>query len=318
MKFNNLIWYSVLALAILSPRLHAQAESDAGVLRGTTGVINLIHQSAYQVADVLNSLELPIRAAAIGPKRMLLRGLKKDIDAITQDVIPQIDLPDSDGSTKTAFIPLGSQDTRNLKSLLETVTIEPTSQFAIDPANRMLVARANESELHFIRELLEVVGQPTQPLMLQFFFMRGKIGGGEESNQPPLPKMLRPVTGTLRANGLGSLSLLAPIIVVADANERFDSHATLRPTQEPGAGKDDLTFQVRGEARIQSGDIVQLTIEAILKGAYLGGSVHFSLETTLAAKLGSYVILGASPSSTAEGDAVALAVRVTRSNGSDE
>ncbi len=320
MKLNNLIWCSCLALATMAPRVYAQSESDAAALRNTTGVINLTHQSAYQVADVLNSLELRIHAAAIGPKRLLLRGMKKDIDAIAHGIIPQIDLPDDDGSTKTEFIPLGSHDARGLTKLLEAVATESTTRFAIDPANRMLIARANEPELRFIRELMEVVEQPTQALTLQFFFIRGKIGSDQESNQPPLPKMLRPVTNTLRANGLGSLSLLAPIIVAADANEWFDTRATHRPKQESGEGQDDLTFDVRGQARIQSGDVVQMTVEAGMKGTYEPTSdagekqAGFSLETTLTVKLGSYIILGASPGSTAEGDAIALAVRVTRSD----
>lgn len=41
------------------------------------------------------------------------------------------------------------------------------------------------------------------------------------------------------------------------------------------------------------------------------GDIAFNLNTTIAVELGSYAILAAAPTSTADGSAIALVVRVT-------
>ena len=86
---------------------------------------------------------------------------------------------------------------------------------------------------------------------------------------------------------------------------------------DDATGRDDLEFSVEGTARLSvGGDDAWLTVRGRVSGKYIrkqgaDGETYFELDTTVATKLGNYVILAAAPSSTASGDAVALVVRLT-------
>ena len=90
----------------------------------------------------------------------------------------------------------------------------------------------------------------------------------------------------------------------------------LRTTDGNGAA-DDLHFQVQGRARLDGDSkIVQMEVEANVRGEYqipptVQGSTLFEISTTLAVKLGDYVVLAAAPASSASGSAIAIVVTVT-------
>jgi hypothetical protein len=127
-----------------------------------------------------------------------------------------------------------------------------------------------------------------------------------------------PIAVTLAANGFWSPTVIAPIIVLTDEGQEFESQSQLWWDGSPGKNEERLRFVVEGHARLQQpGNIAEVTIHASMKGHYLkpgseGGETMFEAHTTVSAKLGSYVILGASPSSTARGNAVALVMHITR------
>lgn len=258
-------------------------------------------------------------AAAAGPSTVVLRGAEDDIGKAIEMIISHIDVPETaaHSNLSTQFIPLGIEPTSELIGLLEAVVYGPRSRIAVDETSRMLVVRASEEEMEAVRQLIEKVDRPRESLTAHFFFIRATIGGESTSDSPNLPAALRPIAKTLSDNGFGNPSLMAPITVVAHGSREFESDSTLRIGDSPD-DKNQLSFSVQGVARLDpDGETVQLTVRATMYGEYGNEETgrfdaHFEVDTTIAMKLDSYMILAASPSSTARGNAIALVVRVTK------
>ena len=109
---------------------------------------------------------------------------------------------------------------------------------------------------------------------------------------------------------------MAPVIISVEEGRPFEQQSLLRTSDGKGAA-DELRFHVQGRARL-NGDsrIVQLEVQANVYGEYqtaptVEHDAHFELHTTMAVKLGDYVVLAAAPSSSASGSAIAVVVSVT-------
>jgi hypothetical protein len=183
----------------------------------------------------------------------------------------------------------------------------------------MLVATAGAPAMEAVRQLVEKLDRPPESLTVHLFFLRSRIGKATDTSGKELPAAgLRQVVVALAQNGFADPKLVAPVVVTTDEDQWFESSSRHQPCGECPV-TEDLSFYVRGRARLQSAeDIVQVNINAVMKGKYqdsgtlAAGDVNFEVNTTIATELGNYVILAAAPSSTAQGDAIALAVKVTR------
>ncbi len=285
----------------------------------TIRVVHLEHADATLFYNAIEKLGLLVNAVTISKRTVLLRGPAAELQRVIDQILPLIDVPDmgADTETSTDFIPLSIEPTSELIGLLEAVVYGPWSRIAIDATNRMLVVRASEEEMEAVRELIEKIDRPRESLTVHFFFIRATISGESNSDGPNLPAALKPIAKTLSDNGFGNPSLMAPITVVAHGSREFESDSTLRLGDSPD-GKNQLSFSVQGVARLDpDGETVQLTVGAAMYGEYGDEetgefNAHFEVDTTIAMKLDSYMILAASPSSTPHGNAVALVVRVTK------
>ncbi len=286
-----------------------------------TKVIELAHLDAYEAAHAIGELPLPVSAVGMGETKLVLSGTSKDIQRVLEDLITPLDVPTAGGSSKmiTEFLPLAGIRTDDLMSALRTVTTGTPTRLAIDEINRMLVVRGTSDAIAEIKGLLAQLEKPVKSLTLHFSFIRTSIGKRDTTDLAPLPNALKPVAKTLEENGFANPSLMAPVVVVANEGQRFESESALRTVYDEQALEENLVFTVTGGARLQEDrNLVHLNVDAKIQGEYLdesegiaNGEAHFHAATTIAAKLGSYVILAAAPGSTARGDTIALVVRVT-------
>ncbi len=125
---------------------------------------------------------------------------------------------------------------------------------------------------------------------------------------------MKTVEPVMHENGFGDLALLATIMITVDESRQFRQESTLRAVH--GDDVDELKFAVRGDVHLDAGgNVAQLDMRADVIGEYSNeehmGETAFEVNTALAAKLGGYAILAAGPSSTANGNAIALVLRVT-------
>lgn len=330
---KHILWAGLL-LSFMLPLSIAQESSTASARKTperTVHVHHLGHTTGDVVIEALQALDLSVLAAKAGPNMVVLQGSEEDIQKAI-GVIAHMDNPETmlDEGLDTAVFRLAIEPTSDLINLVDTIVESPRSGIALDEVSRMLVVRATDAEIRAVEELIEKIDRPRESLMVYFFFIGATIGGTSTSDGSQLPPALTPIAKTLSDNGFGSLLLLAPITVVAHGSQEFDSDSTLRLGDKPSAVSTDeqtegaaeenyLTFSVEGVARLEPDDeTVQLTVEASIYGKFPDEELHgsfdanFNVDTTIALKLDSYVILAASPSSTAHGNAVALVVRVTK------
>ena len=336
---KHLVWAGLL-VSFMLPLSIAQESSTASARKTPTGTVHvhhLSHTTGDAVIEALQALDLRVLAAKAGPNMVVLQGSEEDIQKAI-GVIAHMDIPETmlGEGLETAVFSLAIEPTSDLLELVDTIVETPGSGIALDEVSRMLVVRATDDEIDAVEELIEKIDRPRESLMVHFFFIGATIGGTSTSDRSQLPPALTPIAKTLSDNGFGNLLLLAPITVVAHGSQEFDSDSTLRfgdkPADKPSTWSTDertkeaaeekenyLTFSVEGVARLEPDDkTVQLTVEASMYGKFPDEESHgsfdanFNVDTTIALKLDSYVILAASPSSTSRGNAVALVVRVTK------
>jgi len=287
----------------------------------TAKVVNLKHANAHQVAQAIEELELPIRVSAAGDRQLLLHGSAEGVKIITDTLVSVLDesAASQEAEAATEFIRLPQRYNSQELSRLLAVIVEGSpihdANFAIDRTNQMLVARAAKPELAAIRTLLEELDRPSRSIEVKMFFLRATIGGDADASAR-LPSALQPIAKTLAENGFGSLSLMTPLVMVTEDGQRFQSNSTLRQTGEDGSSE-DLLFDAEGTVQLpREGKEVQLTLRAKISGRYAtnetaDGITQLSIESMVTTSLEDFVILAASPGSTASGNAVAIVVQVT-------
>jgi hypothetical protein len=244
--------------------------------------------------------------------RLVVCGSASDVRTMLEKYVPAIDVPGSSPASSAAtFLRFQHYPVHDLMDLVRTVA--PKGRVGIDEVNQTLVINAGEPAVAAVRELLHQIDRPLQSVSMQFFFLRAAKPGAD-GKQPALPQALQPVAQTLAENGFSRPTLLAPIIVVAEEGSRFESRSVLHVETE-GWNNELLNFEVAGSVRLQSsGGIAHLALEAKVAGLSRAWANDvepaFELQTSLALKVGQYLVLSAAPSSTLAGDGVALVVRV--------
>ncbi len=288
--------------------------ADAGDL--TLKVVTLKHADAHSVDATLKQLDVPLRTSATGPQTLVLSGSPADIQKVMDTLIAAVDVPGVIGgaSRSAEIIPVRHYPIQEIGQLAKRVA--PKASLGIDESRHTIIVNGTEDEKLAVRALLKEIDWPTRSAKVNLFFLRGAIGGPATEKETQLPADLLPIGKTLAQNGFGRLSLIAPIVIGVEEGKRFESKGRLH-VGDDATGRDDLEFFVDGTARLASGgDDAWLTLRCRLGGNYspkqgAGGETLFELETTVATKLGNYVVLAAAPSSTASGDAIALVVRLT-------
>lgn len=284
-----------------------------------TRVISVSHVHPESLAEAINAIasrgENPasVYAKAIDHRRLLLHGYPAAMDEAMMHVVGPADQPQTSAGAgdDVEVIPLGNAPSPALPSMLETFANKFTdADFAIDAASRTIVVRADAKTRQNVRRLLAEIDRPSPPIMLEFYFLSGRAGGG--SKEGNLPNELGGVANALSASGIGSLSLLAPLRTSVVSGEDF----SIAARRHPDAGTNEtqvLDFEVRGMGTL-SEKPARCTIE-------LQADVHpvddstprtrFELRTALTTKLGEFSVLAAGPAMTDAADTIILVVRAT-------
>ncbi len=279
--------------------------------------INLTHAAVEDVAEAIRVLNLPVRVAPASENRLLVRGAPADVKVVLEQVVGKVDTPASATTRSTVeYIPLSHASTETIVPLLEAVAPGPFGRhFALDPASNLLVVNAPADTVATIRKLVQTVDKPAESLHMHFLFLRAKIGTSA-AEPTDVPKELVPAVKALQQSGFSNVTLVAPVGIHARDGARFESQSTLNVSGKEGQ-TGDLRFELEGTPHLApDGTTVQLNLHAVVSGRYAAPPAEqkhtwFELKSSIAAKLDSYVILAAAPSSTTEGDAIVLAVRVS-------
>jgi len=297
---------SVFVLA-LAPSLAAQQEAKPTPAEPpATAVVMLSHADASDVANALGSVGYQVSIRAVDNNRLVIRGLEKDVQELELKVIPSVDVPRTHGQEAAAveYIRLGHQTPPNLYQMLETVAPQDrATTYAFDQAKRTLVMRGDLARIAEVKRLVAAVDRPAEPLTVQFFFIRGQIDGAKGENN--LPGGLEPVAKALMANGFTKISLLAPIVVSTRDGESFEASAQIAT-----GTAHERRLHVRSANLAVDTEAARLNVQARVESPE---GLVFGMETAVTAKLGGYTLLAAAPGSTEDGDAIAVALRVTRS-----
>lgn len=284
-----------------------------------TRVITVSHVRPESLADAINAIasrgEDPtaIYAKAIDHQRLLLFGYPTAMDAAMMHVVGPADQPQtaSVAGDDVEVIPLGNAPSPALPSMLETFANKFTgADFAIDAVSRTLVVRADAQTRQNVRRLLAEVDRPSPPIMLEFYFLSGTMGGG--SPEGKLPNELAGVAKALSASGIGSLSMLAPLRTGVVSGEDFFVAARRQPDASKD-GKQVLDLEVSGVGTLSERP-ARCTIELQAQVHPVDDSTprtRFELRTALTTALGEFSVLAAGPATTGSADTIILVVRAT-------
>lgn len=279
-------------------------------------VISLTHANAHSVVDAIETLQLGVQVAVASDTTLILHGPERNVEYILTSLITELDVPDGMSDERdTEYMLLPRIPDGDFIDLIHAAAPGQRTRIAFDEGTRLLVVHATTSELKAIRRVVDEVSKPPASLTVSFYFIRGRIGA-EKGNQTPLPKGLADVGATLLEHGFSELSLMSPVIISVTEGQAFEQQSVLR-TMDGNGVPEDLHFHVQGRARLNSDSkIVQMQVEANVHGEYQTpdwGQTHtqFETNTTIAVRLGRYVVLAAAPSSSASGSAIAVVVTVS-------
>ncbi len=277
-------------------------------------VIDLARANPRWFCHALGQMKLGVRCQEISNQRLVLGGSRKDVTRVMEDLLPKLDVARAT-SLQARSIRLSKYPPRKIEVLLRNLATSELARIAVDESNRTLIVQGNDEDFALVQQLVEWVDRPTEALTLHFYFIRAAVGGGAGGATGSLPENLQPILGTMAANGFGAMNLLATIMIRADEGSHFQQSSTLR--SEGGDEAEELGFSVGGEARLDAnGSAVQLEVEAAVFGegftAENQRNTQFEVETSVALNLNGYAILAAGPGSTADGNALAIVVRVTK------
>ncbi len=314
--------WSVLAAAFLplTGHVNAQTPEKAPKPEPTMRSITLAHVDSETVRRNVFELgfENRLRVSVTSDNTLVLYGDPDAIAAVEQ-LVKSVDVPSKNGGTGvlTELIDLKFNTSHDLLGMIASVMEDMGRRAAVDNRNRRVVVRGTKDEIQTVRNLVSTLDQPVPNATIQFFFLSGGIGGKPAAGDSNVPKDLAAVVTPLADSGIGSVKMLAPLIVLANHGEEFSAAAVLYDHGTSG-GADELNFKVKGVARFPSEkDAVQIEVSAEVGGSFARNEkertrTFFQVETSVFTRLGKYVILSATPGSTADGDAIVLVIRATR------
>lgn len=284
-----------------------------------TQIYQVKHTDATSLAIAVKQVEKVVHIASDGGTRLILQGPETDVNRVMSTLITPLDTPATpvSGEAPAAVIRLPQAPNDHFMSLVEAFApSQADTRIGFDSRNRVLVVRGPKAYIDSVKQLVAELNKPMRPLTVTCYFLRGNISAAGSSGGK-LPEQLKPIAATLQRTGLGNVSLLAPMILNANDSERFNSSSGLH-TNAPEAVDHILRFEVAGTATVTEDDQVELMIEGRVEVPNRSGKTKqgtwFDVNTTIATKLGSYAVIAAAPSTTPDGDFVALVARVDRTD----
>jgi len=279
-------------------------------------VVALKHLEAEAAARMIAELGLPACVSQASGDRIVLRGEPNELKTIAEQFLPLVDVPENTPNASEPgpeVIPIRHRNAEDVLHIIRGMTSNP--RLTLDELNQLLIVGARAGEISAIRQLVEQVDRPTRSIRLHFFFIRAAICGGAGEADSALPPELATVAKSLSQNGFGRLAIMAPMVVSVGEGGQYRSEAVLNAGS--GEGGESLRFEVKGQVRLgASAGAAHVALVASMGGKYCRDErswqdTHFHLDTAVETKVGDFVILAAAPGSSASGDAVALALRVT-------
>jgi hypothetical protein len=160
---------------------------------------------------------------------LTLVGTEKQFAAV-EAVLRQLDQPPA-GPSRPTYIALAHRSIdQGLRRLLASVVSDKTT-IAVDNPTRTILIRGSDADVSAVQALVEVidkpVDEPSQVLELTFFFLKSPSSGLRERRSQPMPAFLEPVVEVLAENGFRSPSLMTPLIVRTQENDKFGTSGAL-------------------------------------------------------------------------------------------
>lgn len=304
--------------------------------RVSSGFPVLRYADPFQVKSELEGQGLDIEVEITPDGGLTVLGTSEDLFRVKR-LIKEMDVPEAapDYHNNTLLsVPLRHYPAAELPAILST-TIDPNEvRVAVDERNNALIISGSLGKVKEVEQIIKELDTPRQSLRVEFFFVRGIIGGDGEPTSN-LPEALKPVAAALSDAGFQNLQLIAPIQILTDEGETlsgqaFSQEASLDvPLSGEGGGSYRYSFQVAGAAQLATlGDTVKLAVTAQVRGmkygmasgAAAGGArgvqsdapLEYGVQTRMSTSLGEYVVLSAAPGTTPEGNALAVVIRVQR------
>lgn len=297
-------------------------------------VIALQHAPASEVAAIVTDV---IEARIMADERTNSLVVAADANGVAQvqELVAVLDVPSKEprhAPRETRYFDMKSRIGDSGMSLIRQLA--SSSRVASD--GLLLAAQGPKEDLAIIEQIVAKLNAAyaaspmredlhPRPIQANFFFIETRMDGGKPANATPLPAALQPISTTLEQNGFHNAALLAPLMVnLVESPGASEFH--LEGTGGATGGIDvDLSGTLRSASDAEA---VYLSVRAVLTelgmparpvnlpdDQRLAGGLSrrkiFTIETRLEVKLGDYVILAATPSSTGDGRAIALAVRAT-------
>lgn len=291
-------------------------------------VIALQHVLADRVVGALQEIGYGSAAAAPSGNALVVRGSPQDVAAI-EELVRSMDVPGEKKQPSAEIvkkmISLSHARARELAELLSQVSVRAL-QCGVDVRTNSLVVVGTAEDVESAAQLARELDRPASAmgdrgagghgaLKLEFIFLRGSLksakgdGGGDK-----LPESLQGVAEALADNGFYDLQMMAPIHLVADPAARFEQRTRIGLENEPG----ELVVSVRGAANYGLEGTVDVSIDTEVTGSFgradrpaVSTSMVFKLQTTLATRLGDYLVVAAAPASNPWSDGLVLVVRAT-------
>jgi hypothetical protein len=175
-------------------------------------------------------------------------------------------------------------------------------------------AAGNEPSVRVLNRSVMLVNQ-TPEIHSKIAALLNKIRDTQKDVSQPLPDFLAPAAEALAQNDFPNPQLLASLTVRTESEKTFDTQGTTTDRANV------LQFSVHGSAaKLQSDSRARLDISADVKtpaftvsqkGEKDPSRTIFSVQTSIMAEYGDYIVLAASPSDPDIGKAIALVIRVT-------
>ena len=292
-----------------------------------TRVMSIRHADPAEVIDLIDQIrtDLPVVLAQVGDSNhVILQGPASAVEQVDRfiaelDERARLD-EEVDRGADTRFIRIESYPIEELINVIAPFAGEPDVRYAIDPVNHHLILSGYHEKLRQLEAIVEALDRPQEAWTITLTFLRADMARGEQPMpDDDLPAYLAPAAEALHEAGFARLQLLAPVMVRVNSGEHFSQHFTRMFNMD---GKSEtLEFVVRGEARFESGaERINLELGARMQGIVRTGvdkkshpeEAWFEVDTTLTAPIGRSIVLSAAPSTTSQGEAIALVARVTR------
>jgi Bacterial type II/III secretion system short domain len=294
----------------VSPVVFAQGQAPAGQDDRVVEVFRLEHAACWSLVETLRPLNFGVSIAVDeSANAVILHGDPREIGKLAP-LIAELDTTAAGESWKSAIIEVRHRGVEEVADLVRTAAegISPLRVSAA-PSDQMLLVTGSPEGVAAAEELVSRIDKPVPSVAMSFFFVRGTVGGAEVSPvSKDLPAGLRDVAKALGESGVGGVSLLAPLSTRSSEGAEFRAGGYLDAPDGRG-----LQFSVEGMVHRsdRTDETCRLTLRGRVSQTAKGKRTIFDIETTLAVKLGDYVVLASAPGKSEHGDILALIVRVT-------